>query len=115
MDLVACLLPAGLPLHLETWSLDELFALLSAVKAGEVSETEALRRLSRSPHWVWAALDPVSKLLLTVDVGDRTLAMAQRVVHQVVQVLAPDGVPLFVTDGFKAYTTARLTHDGQWV
>jgi len=25
----------------------------------------------------------VSKLLLTLDVGDRTLAMAQRVVHQV--------------------------------
>jgi hypothetical protein len=26
---------------------------------------------------------PVSKLLLTLDVGDRTLAMAQRMVHQV--------------------------------
>jgi hypothetical protein len=43
--------------------LDELFALLSAVKAGEVSETEAIQRLSRSPQWVWAALDPVSKVL----------------------------------------------------
>src|SRR5262245_3503453 len=69
--------------------LDELFALLSAVKAGKVSDTEAIQRLSRSPHWVWGALDPVTKLLLTLDVGDRTLAMAQRVVHQVVQVLAP--------------------------
>jgi hypothetical protein len=70
--------------------LDELFALLSAVKTGEVSEAAAVERLSRSPHWVWTAIDPVTKLLLTVDVGDRTLAMAQRVVHQVVQVLAPD-------------------------
>jgi IS1 family transposase len=95
--------------------LDELFALLSAVKTGEVSEAEAITRLSRSPHWVWAAIDPVTKLLLTIDVGDRTLAMAQRVVHQVVQVLAPGGVPLFLTDGFKAYTTALLTHYGQWV
>ncbi len=95
--------------------LDELFALLSAVKTGEVSEAEAVERLSRSPHWVWAAIDPVTKLLLTVDVGDRTLAMAQRVVHQVVQVLAPDCVPLFLTDGFKEYATALLTHDGQWV
>ncbi len=93
--------------------LDELFALLSAVKAGAVSETEAIRRLSRSPQWVWTALDPVSKLLLTVDVGDRTLAMAQRVVHQVVQVLAPGCVPLSLTDGFKEYTTALLTHCGQ--
>src|ERR671924_2431620 len=69
--------------------LDELFALLSAVQAGEVSEAEAITRLSRSPHWVWTAMDPVTKLLLTIEVGDRTLAMAQYVVHQVVQVLAP--------------------------
>ena len=95
--------------------LDELFALLSAVQAGDVSETEAIHRLSRSPRWVWGAIDPVTKLLLTIDVGDRTLAMAQRVVHQVVQVLAPGCVPLFLTDGFKEYTTALLTHFGQWV
>jgi IS1 family transposase len=95
--------------------LDELFALLSAVKGGESSETEAMARLSRSPHWVWVAMDPESKLLLTLDVGDRTLAMAQGVVHQVVQVLAPGCVPLFLTDGFKEYTTALLTHYGQWI
>src|SRR6266568_3606419 len=95
--------------------LDELFALLSAVQAGEVSEAEAITRLSRSPHWVWVALAPVSKLLLTIDVGDRTLAMAQGVVHQVAQVLAPGCVPLFLTDGLKAYAMALLTHFGYWV
>src|SRR6266704_4776953 len=95
--------------------LDELFTLLRAVKTGEVSAAEAVERLSRSPHWVWAAIDPVTTLLLTVDVGDRTLAMAQRVVHQVVQVLAPACVPLFLTDGVKAYATALLAHFGQWV
>jgi IS1 family transposase len=95
--------------------LDELFALLSAVKAGEVSEAEAIERLERSPRWVWVAMDPESKLLLALDVGNRTLAMAQRVVHQVVQVLAPDCAPLFLTDGFREYLTALLTHYGQWV
>ena len=95
--------------------LDELFALLSAVKTGEVSDAEAIQRLSPSPHWVWAAIDPVTKVLLTLEVGERTLAMAQGVVHQVVQVLAPDCVPLFLTDGFKEYATALLTHYGQWV
>jgi IS1 family transposase len=95
--------------------LDELFALLSAVKAGEVSQTEALERLERSPQWVWVAMDPESKLVLAIDVGERTLALAQRVVHQVVQVLAPDCAPLFLTDGFKEYLTALLTHYGQWV
>src|SRR4029453_8464776 len=101
--------------HVTQVQLDELFALLSAVKVGEVSEAEAITRLSRSPHGVWAAIDPVTKLLLTVAVGDRTLAMAQHVVHQVAQVLTPGCMPLFLTDGFKEYTTALLTHDGQWV
>ena len=71
--------------HVTQVQLDELFALLSAVKAGEVSEVKALQRLSSSPRWVWGALDPVTKLLLTIDVGDRTLTMAQRMVHQVVR------------------------------
>src|SRR5437588_8696306 len=60
-------------------------------------------------------MDPESKLLLGLDVGDRTLAMAQRVVHQVAQILAPDCAPLFLTDGFREYMTALLTHYGQWV
>jgi len=95
--------------------LDELFALLSAVKHGAVSEAEAIERLERSPQWVWVAMDPESKLLLALDVGDRTLAMAQRVVHHVAQVLAPDCAPLFLTDGFREYLKALLTHYGSWV
>jgi transposase-like protein len=95
--------------------LDELFALLSAVKAGTVSEAEAIARLERSPQWVWGAMDPESKLLLAIDVGDRTLAMTQCFIHHVAQVLAPNCVPLFLTDGFREYLTALLTHYGHWV
>jgi transposase-like protein len=89
--------------------------LVSAVKVGDVSESEAMQRLSRAPHWVWVAIDPVSKLLLTIDVGERTLAMAQCMIHQVMQILAPGCLPLFLTDGFKEYATALLTHCGHWV
>src|SRR5499427_7112894 len=102
-------------LHLTQAQLDELYAVLSALKEGTVSEEGAIERLSRSPHWVWAAIDPESKVLLTIDVGERSVAMAQRVVHQVVQVLAPDCVPLCLTDGFRAYMTALLTHFGHWI
>jgi hypothetical protein len=102
-------------LHVTQVQLDELFALLSAVKTGEVSEAEAITRLSRSPHWVWAAIDPVTKLLLTIEVGERTRTMAQRVVHQIAEVLAPGCMPLFLTDGFKEYATALLAHFGYWV
>ena len=102
-------------LHLAQLQLDELYAVLRAVKDGDLSEDEAIRRLERSPYWVWTAMDPTSKLLVVVDVGGRTLAMAQRVVHQVTRVLAPGCVPLFLTDGLKDYGTALLTHFGSWI
>jgi IS1 family transposase len=102
-------------LHLEQLQLDELYAVLRNLKAGAISEDEALQRLEHSPYWVWTALDPKSKLLLVVDVGTRTLAMAQRVVHRLAQVLAPGCVPLFLTDGFKEYRTVILAHFGQWI
>jgi IS1 family transposase/transposase-like protein len=102
-------------LYVEQGQMDELFALLSAVKEGEVTEAEAIQRLSRLPHWVWVAMDPVCKLIVAVDVGDRTLAMAQRLVHRVTQVLAPGCAPLFLTDGFREYLTALVTHYGQWI
>src|SRR5215510_684940 len=102
-------------LHLEQLQLDELYAVLRAFKAGEITEDDAIERLERSPCWVWTAMDPKSKLLVVVDVGCRTLAMAQRVVHQVAKVLAPGCVPLFLTDGLKDYGTAILTHFGHWM
>ena len=100
--------------HVEQLQLDELYAVLRDLTAGLISDDEAIERLERSPSWVWTAIDPKSKLLLVVDVGTRTLAMAQRVLHQLVQVLAPDCVPLFLTDGFNEYKTAILAHFGPW-
>jgi len=101
--------------HVRQVQLDELYAVLRQVKDGELSEAEAMERLERSPYWVWTAMDPESKLLLVIDVGTRTLAMAQRVVHQLGQVLAHGGVPLFLTDGFREYMTALLSHFGHWM
>src|SRR5499427_6479475 len=101
--------------HVQQLQLDELSTVVSAVKAGEMREEEAIRRLSRSPQWVWTAIDPESKLLLVLAVGPRTLAMAQTVVHHVKRVLALGCVPLFLTDGFKEYRTALLAHFGHWV
>jgi IS1 family transposase len=101
-------------LHLEQLQLDELYAVLRDLKASAISDEAAIKRLERSPSWVWTVMDPRSKLLVVVDVGSRTLAMAQRVVHQVTQVLAPGCVPLFLTDGLKDYATALLAHFGHW-
>jgi len=102
-------------LHLEQLQLDELYAVLRELKAGEINDDDAIARLEHSPYWVWTAMDAKNKLLVVVDVGGRTLAMAQRVVHQVTEMLALGCVPLFVTDGLKDYGTALLTHFGHWI
>ena len=102
-------------LPLEQLQLDELYAGLRELKAGELSDEEAMQRLKRSPYWVWTVMDPTSKLLVVVEVGRRPLAMAQRVVPQVPEALAPGWVPLFLTDGLKDSTTALLSHCGQWM
>jgi hypothetical protein len=60
-------------------------------------------------------MDPVCNLILAVDVGDRTLARAQRLVQQVTRVLAWHWAPRFLTDGFREYLTALATHYGQWM
>jgi hypothetical protein len=87
------------PVH--QWQRDELDAVLRGVSNGESSEDDAITRLERSRHWGWTVIDPESNLLLATDSGPRTLAMAQRVVPQVTQALAPGCVPLFLTDGCK--------------
>jgi IS1 family transposase len=87
--------------------------VLRDLKAGALSDDEAIQRLERSPYWVWTAMDRQSKLLLVIDVGTRTLERAQRVVHQVVQRLAPGCVPLCLTDGLRDDATALLPHFGQ--
>ena len=54
-------------------------------------------------------------MILAVDVGERTLALAQRLVHQVTQGLTPHCAPLFLTDGLREYLTALVTHYGYWM
>ena len=85
---------------------EALCARLSAVQAGEVSAADASARLERAPQGVGGAMAPESNGLLALDVGERPRAMAQRVDHHGAQVVAPDCVPLFVTDGCRASLTA---------
>jgi IS1 family transposase/transposase-like protein len=101
--------------HVQQLQLDELYAVLRACKTGQISEGDALKRLEPGHPWVWTALDPVSKLLLAIEVGPRTGAMAQCVVHQVTRRLASACVPLWLSDGFKGYLPAIVGHYGCWV
>ena len=100
--------------HVKQLQLDELYAVIRDLKAGEMSEDDVLERLEPSRPWVWTAIDPVSKLLVALEVGPRALEMAQHVVHQVAQRCAPRCMPLWLSDGFKGYLPAILGHFGCW-
>lgn len=102
-------------LHLNQIQLDELYAVLSAVRDSDLSESAAIEALSRSPRWVWTAIDPESKLMLSAQVGERSPAMAQAVLHQITQMLAPGCIPLFLSDGCPLYLPAIVRHFGHWV
>jgi hypothetical protein len=67
------------------------------------------------PHWVWTAIDPETTLLLSVQIGARTLMMAHAVLHQIAQLLEPGCVPLLLSDGYAHDLTAIVTHFGYWV
>jgi IS1 family transposase len=101
-------------LHVTQLQLDELYAVIRALNTGEISADDALKRLERARPWVWTAIDPVSKVLLAMEVGPRTMEMAQRVVHQVAQRLASTCIPLWLSDGFPGYLPAILGHFGVW-
>jgi len=100
--------------HVTQLQLDELYAILRGVREGQISEEQALRLLEPARPWVWTVIDPVSKLLLVMEVGPRTVEIAQHVVHQVASVLAPGCVPAWFSDGFKGYLPAILGHFGLW-
>ena len=101
--------------HVPQLQLDELYAVLRGVKDGEISEANALKRLEPSRPWVWTAIDPVSKLLLAIEVGPQTVAMAQRMVHRVSQRFASGCMPTWFSDGFKGYLPAIVGHFGLWM
>jgi hypothetical protein len=76
---------------------------------------EAGEQLSQSPRWMWTARDAESKLLLSTQAGPRTLPMVQAMLHQIVQLLVPGCVPLFLSDDHPNYLPAIVTHFGHRV
>src|SRR5262249_56899847 len=44
-------------LHVTQLQLDELYAVLRGVKAGEISAENAIKQLEHARHWVWTAID----------------------------------------------------------
>jgi hypothetical protein len=58
--------------HVTQLQLDELYAVIRALKTGQISAGDAIECLEPGRPWVWTAIDPVRKLLLAIEVGPRT-------------------------------------------
>jgi IS1 family transposase len=65
--------------------------------------------------WLWLVMDPITKIIPVLHLGSRTQATANIVVHDVQQRLAPDCLPVFMSDGLRLYFYALTAHFGQWV
>jgi IS1 family transposase/transposase-like protein len=65
--------------------------------------------------WVWSAVDARTKIIAVLKVGPRTQPVAHAVVHALVKMLAPDGLPVFISDGLNLYFYALTAHFGNWI
>ena len=78
---------------------------------------ELRTRLRSYQHilWLWLAIDPCTKLLPVLHLGPRTQNMAHTVIHSLRQILAPNCLPLFTSDGLNLYFYALTAHFGHWL
>jgi transposase-like protein/IS1 family transposase len=80
----------------------------------QIDELQARIRGIRPTRWLWLAIDPVSKAIPNLHLGERKKDDAFAVVHDLKLRLAPDCVPAFTTDGLSTYFKALTAHFGSW-
>ncbi len=65
--------------------------------------------------WLWLAIDPLTKILPVLQLGPRTQNAAHLVIHSLRQLLVPDCLPIFTSDGLNVYFYALTAHFGHWL
>jgi len=65
--------------------------------------------------FIGVAIEAQTKIVPVIHLGRRTNDDAQRFVHEVWQRLAKTCIPVFTTDGLRAYYNALTAHFGEWV
>ena len=79
---------------------------------GHLQLDELFTTLRDKAHdlWVWAAFDPITKLIPALQLGPRTQHMAYALLHVVTLVLAPGCLPIFTSDGLDLYFYALTAY-----
>ena len=87
-------------LQLDYLQLDELYANI---------------RQEEGKSWLWAVIDPVTKIIPSIYIGGRKTTDAMIFIHDLTLRLAPGYIPLMITDGLRQYFWALTAHFGIWV
>jgi transposase-like protein len=74
----------------------------------QLDELRTRLRCARQVLWLWLAIDSRTKILPVLELGPRTQHMAHLVIHSLRQLLAPECLPLFTSDGLNLYFYAAL-------
>ena len=81
----------------------------------QLDELRTRLRNATQVLWLWLAIDPCTKILPVLQLGPRTQTMAHRLIHSLLQRLAPSCLPLFTSDGLNLYFYALTAHFGHWL
>jgi IS1 family transposase len=80
----------------------------------QLDELRTRLRNAKQVLWLWLAIDPLTKILPVLQLGPRTQNAAHRVIHSLLQILAPGCLPVFTSDGLNVYFYALTAHFGHW-
>jgi IS1 family transposase len=99
--------------HSQAWHHRYLRLLVPVVL--QLDELHTRVRSIAKARWLWLAIDPLSKLIPALHLGGRTKVDAYTLLHQLKLSLKPGWVPLFLSDGLRAYFYALTAHFGHWL
>jgi len=80
----------------------------------QLDELRTRLRSAKQVLWLWLAIDPLTKILPVLQLGPRTQNVAHLFIHSLRQILTPDCLPLFTSDGLNLYFYALTAHFGRW-
>jgi len=98
--------------HSQVWHQRYLRLLVPVVL--QLDELHARVRSMTKARWLWLAIDPLSKLIPALHLGDRRNEDAYTLLHHLQLSLKPGWVPLFLSDGLRSYFYALTAHFGSW-
>ncbi len=75
---------------------------------------ELYARVRTGVHWLWLAIDPVTKTIPSLHLGGRNQEDAHALLHDLRLRLDENSVPAFTSDGLRSYFYANTTHFGYW-